>query len=188
MAVTHQRGALWVRFEGTERSVAARLDRASALLAQHGEVERIEGAESRRRWTEATEERRGRTDDTTAVLTAPPDRVGALLVFARSDEVDVRAVADPLLGQAILHLAPSDPAVHARYLTGLRSRARAEGGQLRVRVAAPGLAERFDVEGRLPSAAGVMRALKRELDPEDRLMPGLAYRFLPPEPRSEGER
>lgn len=174
-AVTHFDGALWARFEGSEAFVEGQVDAASAHLG--GELECLEDADSRAAWAAHTATRRAGPGEAWLVCRTLPGAVAAVAQAAEAEDAVAEVVLDPLLGACAARLAGSVEAM-AVAVRRLRARARAEGGSARLQGRPPELDAIVDPFGPWPSGLPVMRAVKRALDPEDRMLSG---RFLPEE-------
>lgn len=174
-AVTVQERALWIRFEGTQAEVSAQLGLARARVRESGldEGEALEGEASQTEWRRAVELRRARSGEVTVACATPPVATHALISRVSDlDAATVRVVSDPLLGLTLLHLPPADLPEQAAWVEQVRSWAQALNGHVRLRSRPLGFDEVGDPYGPMPSALPLMKAVKRQLDPCGRLMPG----------------
>lgn len=178
--LVHQDGALLIRFEGERTSVEGQLSVAKQALRRLGVAEVLTGSDSVGTWASRVAERRPKEDELVVAATARPAEVPGmargLVDDARRNGVTMRLALDPRLGQVLL-FASGKEADLDRLVTEGRETATRHRGSLRVRNR-NGRRLTADPEGPPPPAAALMRAVKRALDPEGRLMPGLAYRFL----------
>lgn len=180
--VTHQDGALWIRFEGPEPFVRAQATLARAQLESRrvAGIELIDTEPSREAWRTSTEGRRARPGETTLACATLPSRVPSLVVrveqIAAREGLTDRVLADPLLGHTLVHLAPGPREAIVRAVEGIRAHALELRGHVRLRDRPDGLDHHVDPHGPLPSAEPLMRAVKERLDPVGRCMP---RRYLP---------
>jgi glycolate oxidase FAD binding subunit len=148
-------GALLVRIEGTDAALDARLERLRAALG--GAAEPGDGAGDP--WLRHAELTRGAAENAVLRVGLRPSRLPALV----SELAPVSATVGLGTGVATLSLPPDAVAdAHAAV--------HAAGGVSQLRYRPPGA----DVPawGPPPSAVGVLRAVKRELDPDGRFGPG----------------
>lgn len=181
-ALTVQGGGLDVRFEGAEPFVAAQAKLAAAVLTEAGlEPRRLEDDESRGHWRFHAEARRAAAGEVRAVSALLPTEIPGYLRAAEAElqaqGLEARLTADPRLGAVNLCLGAASIAEHAECVRRLRTLAEAKKGSLRLRERPQTLDAHIDPFGELPSGLGVMSALKSQLDPVGRCMPG-RY-FLP---------
>jgi glycolate oxidase FAD binding subunit len=148
-------GALLVRIEGTDAALDARLERLRAALGGAAELDGGAGDP----WLRHAELTRGAAENAVLRVGLRPSRLPALV----SELAPVSATVGLGTGVATLSLPPDAVAeAHAAV--------HAAGGVSQLRYRPPGA----DVPawGPPPSAVGVLRAVKRELDPDGRFGPG----------------
>jgi glycolate oxidase FAD binding subunit len=162
-----------VRFEGFERGVVHDAERFAALSAEGAELAAPSEREAARFWAD---------HDAARSEGALRVRVNAL----STQLPEVEALLEPLLGSleaprlawyASLGVGfssgvPTSVPRALEALTLARSGLVRLGGSLVVDAAPPGVRERFDAFGPLPSAFPIMQALKHRFDPERRLNTG----------------
>lgn len=170
-------GALWVRLEGRPAGIAARGEALSRLAADHGldVTDRIEGAEEAGAWRSLAAAHAGAEGETVARAATLPDHLpraaAALAEAAAQAEAEARLASHAALGLHTARLS-GDPAAQAAAVRDWRGRITALGGTVTLRRRAPGLESPADVFGPPPSAIGVMRRVKAQLDPDRRCAPG----------------
>jgi glycolate oxidase FAD binding subunit len=176
-------GTLLVRLEGGADGVRDRAGRVLALAAGRGVGSAgrvLSGAAERGAWATLAARVRGQDGDTVARAATLPDRLArvarALDRAAEAAGVDASLISSAALGLHTARIRGGDPAAHAELVRSWRRAVGALGGTVRLHRRAPGLDGLVDAWGDPPSAAAVMRAVKRRLDPDGRCGPG---RFAP---------
>jgi glycolate oxidase FAD binding subunit len=176
-------GTLLVRLEGGADGVRDRARRVLELGAEHGlqSVGKVlAGVAERGAWATLDAGVTGADGDTVARAAALPDRLEqvseALDRAARAAGVGATLISSTALGLHTARLSGGDPAGHAEVVRAWRREVEALGGTVRLRRRAAGVDGLVDAWGRAPSAAALMRQVKRRLDPDDRCGPG---RFAP---------
>ncbi|MEU2775740.1 FAD-binding protein [Streptomyces sp. NPDC007162] len=170
---------LMVRFEGGEEGVQGRLAAVTRLTGASGEVLRDD--EQSPAWQPVHEMALGRPGDTVLRVGGLPGD-GAQLLGAATALADVwglhlETASSVGVGVHILRIRAGAPASRGRFLTALRADTAARGAMVTVR-RRDGLPADTDMWGAPPPTVSVMRAIKRQFDPEgrfgaDRLAPWL---------------
>jgi len=176
-------GTLLVRLEGGAAGVKERAGRVLALAAGHGVDSAgrvLAGAAERGAWATLGGRVAGADGDTVARAATPPDRLvevaEALDRAAQAAGVAAAVVSSTALGLHTARASGGDPAGHGELVRSWRRSVEALGGTVRLRRRAGGVDGLVDAWGGPPSAAALMRRVKRTLDPRDRCGPG---RFQP---------
>jgi glycolate oxidase FAD binding subunit len=177
-------GTLLVRLEGGADGVKDRAGRVLGLAAEQGldaaAAKVLAGAAERAAWTAYAGAVTGAEGDTVARAAAVPDRLeavaDALDQASQAAGVQASLASSSALGLHTCRVRGGDPAGHAELVRAWRDAVEALGGTVRLRRRAPGVDGLVAAWGSPPSAATLMRRVKRELDPEDRCGPG---RFSP---------
>ncbi|GAB3436657.1 FAD-binding oxidoreductase [Flindersiella endophytica] len=175
-------GRLLVRFEGTDHGVRRRVDKAADLLTKLGAstpdvLDDAAGAEA---WQAVADSALGGEGDTVFRAGTRPDRMPSLanrLVYLASEySVEVELTSSVGIGVHTVRLSGGGVAGHAEVFQAWRSDATEAGGSVTLHRGAPGLTDLVPAWGRPPSSVEVLQALKKQLDPDNRLCPG---RFAP---------
>jgi glycolate oxidase FAD binding subunit len=162
--------ALSVELEGDPATLDGRVRRLGELLAEHGAATRLPEADAREHWARHAE-----------LVSRPPERMAMLRLGARpsrlvalltelTDTLGGRRVAAGLATGIATVALPADAAAVA----AAHRRAHQVGATSMLRARPPGA--NVPALGAAPSALGVLRAVKTELDPHNRLGAG---RFTP---------
>ncbi|MGY1710442.1 FAD-binding oxidoreductase [Geodermatophilus sp. SYSU D00758] len=184
-------GLFAVRFEGTAAGVEGRREAALALLADGAPAEWRTGDGEEAVWRRLAEPHR---PDGEATLAAAGTRPGRTAEVARAlaqagDDAGVRTglATRPAIG---LHTArfTGPPAAVAAAVTAWRARVLELGGTVLLRDRPPAVDAELDPLGPPPSSVGLLRALRRRLDPQARCAPGRLGSWLDPAPREDGPR
>ena len=167
--------ALWVRLTGHPDAIADQAQRLPGVVGA-GEVETLAGDAEDQAW-----DRLGRAlagaDGETVVRAAClpgqlPDAIAGLTGVADETRVAVDVSAHAMLGVLTARLSDGEPAAHAACVAGWRDRLRPLGGHAVVHRRSRDVERVVDVWGPPPSAIGLMRQVKRRLDPDCRCAPG----------------
>ncbi|MGH3488419.1 MAG: FAD-binding oxidoreductase [Actinopolymorphaceae bacterium] len=177
-------GRLLVRFEGTRAGVTTRLDKAVALMrserADRGGAEVLDGAAEATAWDQLAECVRGAPGDTVLRAGTQPSDLPPLAaqLDALAGEHGVEAALTSSVGVGVqtVRLRGGTPDGHAGVVAAWRHAVLAQGGSVTLHRRIDGLDDLVPSWGPAPATAPLLRALKRQLDPEDRLAPG---RFAP---------
>jgi glycolate oxidase FAD binding subunit len=162
---------LLVRFEGFAPGVADQADRLVGLAGRP--VRRLAGAGEAAEWARHDTLRAG--GDFRAKATFAPARleqVAAVLGHLGRVLEGAAEVHYPTLGIAFLSGDLRDPPAAGRAIEEARAAVQPDGGAVVLGAAPAALRALVDPWGQAPPALAVMRRLKAELDPENRLAPG----------------
>jgi len=170
-------GTMLVRVEGVREGVGARTSAVQDLARGHGlDARPLGGEEEAAAWREHAGAVGGDDGETVARAGFLPDRLpevaGALARAAAEARTGATLTAGACLGLATCRISGRDAAAHAATLTGWRRAVEGLGGTVALRRRLAGVDQLADPWGTPPSAAALMRALKRRFDPDDRLAPG----------------
>jgi glycolate oxidase FAD binding subunit len=163
---------LALRFEGFAPGVADQVDRFVALPAARG-AERLGGADEAALWARHDAARRAGAVRLKAAFA--PAALGPAAAALRLVAAALRApetVLYPTLGIATVAGELDAAPAAALAIEAARAALRPAGGSVVVTAAPAELRAATDVWGPASPAVGVMRRLKRELDPDARLAPG----------------
>ncbi|HSJ45959.1 MAG TPA: FAD-binding protein [Euzebyales bacterium] len=168
---------LWIRFAGHGDAVRDQIERTAALLGDgRGDTDVLAGEDEATAWDRLTADLAGHQGETVVRGACLPSRLpeAARSCAAAADEagVDVALQATVPLGVLTARVAGGDAAAHAGFVETWRGWLAADGGHAVVRRTADGVADVVDVWGPLPSAIGLMRRVKQQLDPDGRCAPG----------------
>ncbi|MET8536625.1 FAD-binding oxidoreductase [Streptomyces sp. NPDC005065] len=165
-----------IRFHGTPRGVEERMRIAASVPGLAG-ARAVDGEEC---WGRLAAQVRGGEGDTILRVGARPahlpELVRSLDEGARRHGIDVAVTGSIAIGVLTTRLRGDDAAAHAFCLTAWRHTVHALGGTVTLRRRREGVDAHADAWGPAPSAVPVLRALKRQFDPDDRCAPG---RFTP---------
>jgi glycolate oxidase FAD binding subunit len=169
--------AVWIRFSGHDDAVRAQIERTAALLDdRHGDADEVTAADEPATWHRLTEDLAGADGETVVrggcLPTHLADAARTCAVAADRAGVGVALQATVPLGVLTARVRGGEPADHAAFVDTWRGGLAAHGGHAVVRRTAPGVADIVDVWGPPPSAIGLMRRVKQELDPGGRCAPG----------------
>ncbi|GEJ56138.1 FAD-binding oxidoreductase [Anaeromyxobacter diazotrophicus] len=166
---------LALRFEGFPPGVAEQAQRLFALCERLGHgVEPLEEEGARAFWARHNAARSGGA--LRARLTfprtglEPAERLALRPLLASLG--GAAAAIYPTLGVAFASGEPADPGAAARAVTEARAALAAAGGSLVVGAAPAEVRARVDPWGPPPPGLSLMRRVKAQLDPEERLAPG----------------
>lgn len=173
---------LLVRLTGTPDGVAARR-RAAHELSWLAEAEPLVGDAEQAAWDALAEANHGGPADTVIRAGTRPDRLPdvteALGTAAAKAGVSAELTSSVALGVHTVRLAgggASPAAGHAECLAAWRDAVRALGGTVNLRRRHDGVDALVPAWGPARPTVGLLRALKRQFDPDDRFAPG---RFAP---------
>lgn len=167
--------ALWVRLSGHPDAIA---DQAARLPQAVGadDGEQVAGDDEATLWdrlTAALAAGDGVTVARAACLpTHLPEAVDGVARAADQAGVAVDVSAHALLGVMTARLSAGEPEAHAACIDGWRDVLRPLGGHAVVRRRSPDVGHVVDVWGPPPSAIGLMRQVKAQLDRDNRCAPG----------------
>jgi glycolate oxidase FAD binding subunit len=168
---------LWIRFAGHRDAVRDQIERTAALLG-YGRSDPVvlAGDDEVAAWDRLTVDLAG-SDGETVVRGAClpsrlPDAARSCAVAADEAGVDVALQATVPLGVLTARVSGGDASTHAGFVEAWRGQLAAAGGHAVVRRTAEGVADVVDVWGPPPSAIGLMRRVKQQLDPDGRCAPG----------------
>ena len=171
-------GRLAVRFEGTAAGVQAQQDAAAAILASRaGAPQWYAADEEREMWGALAAEHLPVEAATTASAATLPTRTpavaAALTDAARAAGATGRLASRPALGLHTAHLSGPPEAVAAAF-DSWRTRllAGGTGASVLLRNRPDAVDALVDALGPAPASVGLMRSLKRSLDPDGRCAPG----------------
>jgi glycolate oxidase FAD binding subunit len=179
VAVEWDGGRLLVRFQGTEESVAERVRRARES-AGFADARALRGEDEEAVWQRYSERVRGVDGETVLRAATHPVRLPALVRRLRELTQDTGVRAELLSGvaqglhTAVLRGGTADE--HAACLTAWRTAVHEAGGTVTLRRRRAGVDDAADAWGPAPPTAALLRALKRQFDPEGLCAPG---RFAP---------
>lgn len=179
-------GLLAVRLEGRPAGVAAQAGTIrDVVVASEGRevaarAEDLEGDDERVLATAAVQAHEGTEGETVArAATRPGDlaaAAAALALAAGEAGIDATLASHAGVGLHTARLRGGDAAAHAAVVRGWRAAITARGGTVVVRRRIPGVDGLvdpwFDDPAAAPSALGVMRRVKAQLDPGNRCAPG----------------
>lgn len=175
IAADYAEDALWLRFAGRADGVRSRIRRARDLVALNAEVIEHDAPE----WDRRARALLGVPGETVLRIGTLPTHLTGLEAAVRSCAAAAGVNADlsssVLVGAHTVRVGGAAATDHARFVTDLRQRLGRFGpvpGHAVVRRRLPGVERLVDVWGPPPSAVGLMRAVKRQLDPERRFAPG----------------
>ncbi|MBW3604302.1 MAG: FAD-binding protein [Actinobacteria bacterium] len=177
VAVEWADDTVWLQFAGHPDAVRAQADATVALLrrqvAADLEADEVEDADAVwRRLTDGLAGADGQTVVRGACLpTQLPDAAQGCVDAAGHAGVDVEIQAHVLVGVLTARVV-GDPGGHAAFVDAWRARLSQLGGHAMVRRTAAKAAGGVDVWGSPPSAMGLMRQVKQQLDPDGRCAPG----------------
>jgi glycolate oxidase FAD binding subunit len=167
--------ALWVRLTGHPDAIADQAQRLPGVVGA-GEIETLEGDAEDEAWDRLGRALAGAEGETVvraACLPGQlPDAITGLTEVADESGVVVDVCAHAMLGVLTARLSDGEPAAHAACVAGWRDRLRPLGGHAVVRRRSREVERVVDVWGPPPSAIGLMRQVKRRLDPDCRCAPG----------------
>jgi glycolate oxidase FAD binding subunit len=170
---------LLVRFQGTEESAAAR-GRLVPQVPGFAAARVLDADAERAAWQRHSGLLRGEVGETVLRAATRPARLPELA--RRLDESAGEAGVEATLLSGVaqgLHTAVlrgGDASGHAECLTAWRETVHEAGGSMTLRRRREGVDDSAAAWGRAPSAAPVLRSLKRQFDPDDLCAPG---RFAP---------
>lgn len=171
---------LLVRFHGTADGTAARTRRATAELPALAPARVLDGDAEETAWREYAALVAGEEGDTVLRAGVHPSQLPALDAAlgetARRCGVQALLAAGAVAGVCTARLRGGGPEAHATCLTEWRRAVRDAGGSVVLRRRDPDVDRFADAWGPAPGTVGVLRALKRQFDPDGRLAPG---RFAP---------
>lgn len=174
-AVDWAEGAMWIRLTGHPDAVQAQAQ-ATRELVDVPDVELLEGDDEHRAWRRLISGQAGGTDVTVVRGSCVPTQVGAAIAALDAAAADAGVATDVqahvLLGIITARVSGGDAAAHAGCVSAWRERLAPLGGHAVVRSRIDGVADAVDVWGPPPSAIGLMRQVKRQLDPVGRCAPG----------------
>jgi glycolate oxidase FAD binding subunit len=170
-------GTLLVRVEGAREGVGSRASTVEGLARGHAlDAERLDGDAAEAAWREHAETVTGDEGETVAragfLADRLPEVASALARAAAEAGTGATVTAGACLGLATCRISGRDAAAHAATLTRWRQAVEQLGGTVTLRRRLAGVGELADPWGAPPSAVALMRAVKRQLDPGDRLAPG----------------
>jgi glycolate oxidase FAD binding subunit len=176
-------GRLLVRFEGTDVGVRRRMDKAVALLSGLGasEPETLAEAAEIAAWQGVSDLAFGEEGTTVFRAGTRPDRLPSLAeklaYLAGEHGVQVDLTSSVGIGVHTVRLSGNTSVAHAEVLRAWRSEAVEAGGSVTLLRPADGLLTQVvPAWGRPPTSVRLLQALKKQLDPDNRLCPG---RFAP---------
>ena len=165
---------LLVRFESVEASVAQQADEAVAIARAEGAAATVlNGAAEEAAWRRHAEHWDG--DGTLLKLSTAPAELFPTLVQLRdrAAEAGVALVASGRAGLGVVDLRLDGPAeAQARLIRELRDRLPIGRGSAVIRRGSTELRSRIDPWGPIGDALPLMRAVKRQFDPDGRLNSG----------------
>jgi glycolate oxidase FAD binding subunit len=166
---------LAIRFEGFGPGVRQQAERLSGLVSRLGlRGELLDDAGAEAFWSGLETDRT--SPGVRVRLAAPPSALEALAAAVVGPLTGALqqgwAAIDPWVGCGFAGGLPVDPAAAVAALTRARQALVPLGGTLTLAAAPPEVRAGFDPWGPAPPAAGVMRRLKTQLDPDGRLAPG----------------
>jgi glycolate oxidase FAD binding subunit len=168
-------GQLWVCLEGREPGVAAQTAALQRLTDDHG-LTAEQDEHDRGRWQVLAAEHTASAGQTLVRAVSLPDKLGAvaeaLQAAAAGAGVSASLASHAGSGVHSARLSGGDATTHARAIASWRDRVAALGGAVTVRERIAGLADYVELAGPAPSAVGLMRRIKAELDPQGRCAPG----------------
>ena len=170
-------GTLSVLVEGVAPGVEAQTGTAARLLAEHGQARVLDPGE-----LDAAVAALGALPGTpdpevlgvklASVPADLPASLTALWEAAGAHDLDARVRGHAATGVLWAALRGGDATTQAAFVTDARDRLALGGASLVVHQAAPEVKEAVDVWGPAGDAAGLMRRVKRQFDPEGVLSPG----------------
>lgn len=176
-ALTWMSGRLLVRVEGGEVGAGRRAERIAGARAG---ARIVTGADEAAEWRAVADTAIGADGDTVCRVGGLPSRfpeiIARLLDRCAAAGVAATVAADLGVGVHTVRLTSGDAAAHGEVLADWRSFVVADGGTMTLRRRRAGLDEILPAWGPPPPAVGLLRAVKREFDPDGRLGPG---RFAP---------
>ncbi len=173
---TDPEGTLLVRVDGSDAGVDAGATRlASVLTAQGLTPERVNGSGADEQWGFLADAQHGPTDSSTVRAGTLPTRLPqvceGLTRLGDQHGVTARLVSSAALGLHTVVLSGEAPA-QAAVITAWRTQVEGLGGTVAVRERPAEVEAAIDVVGKPPSAIAVLRAVKSQLDPDNRCAPG----------------
>lgn len=175
-------GRVLIRLEGTEAGLAHRVDQTIAIVDKAGlaGVERLDDEAGQTAWSELAAAVGGVDGDTVLRAGTRPDRLPALAnrLYELAADSAVTATLTSCIGAGVhtVRLSGGTAEEHAALVRQWRADARAEGGSVTPHRRTDGLDELLPAWGKPPAAVDLLRSVKRQLDPDNRLGPG---RFAP---------
>ena len=170
---------LLVRLTGTPDGVAAR-QRAALGLAWLADAEQLVGDAEQAAWDALAEATHGAHTDTVIRAGTRPDRLPEVADALRQAAADTGVTAELTSSVAVgVHtgrLTGGQADGHAACLRDWRNAVRELGGTVNLRRRRDGVDGLVPAWGPAPPTVGLLRALKRQFDPDDRFAPG---RFAP---------
>ncbi len=167
--------SLWVRLTGHPDAIADQAERLPGVVGAADVETLVDDAEDHAWWrlSEALAGTDGQTVVRAACLPGQlPVAVDGLTRVAAETGVAVDVSAHAMLGVLTARLSDGDPPAHAACVAGWRDLLRPLGGHAVVRRRSADVDRVIDVWGPPPSAIGLMRQVKRQLDPDNRCAPG----------------
>ena len=171
-------GQLLARFEGTDAGVATRLRKAADLVADDTEV--LEGPADLAVWEELAAVVHGSGGDTVLRAGSRPDDLGVLAArldsLGTDHDVQVSLTSSVGVGVHTVRLRGGTPEAHATVVQSWRSGVLEAGGSVTLHRRVGGFDEHAPSWGPAPATLPLLRAVKKQLDHDNRLAPG---RFAP---------
>lgn len=170
---------LLIRFHGTPGGIATRLRLAATIPGLAG-ARPLDGEAEQAAWERLADLAGGSEGDTILRAGARPAHlpvlVRALQDVARRTGVEAALSSSVAIGVHTVRLRGGDAVAHAACLTTWRQAVQELGGTVTLRRRRDGVDALAEAWGPAPSTAPLLRALKRQFDPDDRCAPG---RFAP---------
>jgi glycolate oxidase FAD binding subunit len=184
VAVEWYAGRLLARFEGTRPGVTTRLGKAVDLVRRDGPAleaaEVLDGSSEAATWDEIAAFVRGTQDDTVLRVGIRPSDLPSLAAQVTALAAEHGLVADLTssvgVGVQTVRLRGGAPDGHAAVVSAWRKTVLEHGGSVTLLGRISGLDDLVPSWGPAPATLPLLRALKAQLDPDDRLAPG---RFAP---------
>lgn len=171
-------GHLLVRMEGTSTGVTTRLRKAAASL--EAECDIVDGSREAVVWEQVAGVVRGVDGDTVLRAGTRPDAIpglaAALESLAAEHGVEASLTSSLGVGVHTVRLRGGSPDGHAKVLLAWRRKVLESGGSVTLHRRHPAVDELAPSWGPAPTTAPLLRAIKQQLDPEQRLGTG---RFAP---------
>lgn len=178
---TGDAGTLSVRIDGTEAAAASASQRVQALLAGLGiPASALGSQDADTAWQAHGRAVLGTAEETVVRVAGLPSGLAelarAVVAAGRPAGVAVAIVSSVALGMHTVRLSGGTPEGHAEVLAALRAHAVGCGASVLLRSRPPALDPLVDALGEPPSTLALLRRVKAQLDPADRLARG---RFRP---------
>ncbi|MEQ7126194.1 FAD-binding oxidoreductase [Actinopolymorpha sp. B11F2] len=185
VAVEWYAGRLLVRFEGTRAGVTTRLGKATDLVREdsglaQGSADVLDGAGESAAWDEIADVVRGAPGDTVLRVGSRasdlPDLAARLDALATDHDIDATLTSSVGIGVHTVRIRGDEAAAHAAVVAAWRSAVLERGGSVTLHRRIAGLDDLVPSWGPAPATLPLLRALKTQLDRDNRLGPG---RFAP---------